>query len=330
MRKDHYPFVKVLKQLSHMLNLDEKRVLRRAGMPLDAASVEDKGVSAQQFFDLWVALEAEVDRPDLALHLGQALARTGFNSALLAFSCSPNTEIGISRLAVFKPLIGPFCLSLTKDATSVTIAARALLPGLVMPTGLAAFEMVHLLEMIRAHTAEHVIPISVGLPIEIVNREALDQFFGVPSHVADGPVLRLTIADAQRPLISENQELWAVYEPDLSRQLAEKQSSKKITIRVRSTLIELLPSGQSSIEAVCDRLHMSKRSLQRHLRAEGGSYQETLVSTRSELSMHYLKNDDMTVEEISYLLAYQDPNSFYRAFHGWTGMTPMQARDAAP
>ena len=51
-----------------------------------------------------------------------------------------------------------------------------------------------------------------------------------------------------------------------------------------------------------------------------------LDTTRADLSMHYLRHGKMSVEEISFLLAYRDPNSFYRAFHGWTGMTPAEAR----
>ena len=99
-----------------------------------------------------------------------------------------------------------------------------------------------------------------------------------------------------------------------------------MTARVKSALLELLPSGHSSVEAVCDRLHVSKRSLQRHLKNESQSFQTILDSTRSELSLHYLSSSDLRIEEISYLLAYRDPNSFYRAFHGWTGMTPTEAR----
>ncbi len=42
--------------------------------------------------------------------------------------------------------------------------------------------------------------------------------------------------------------------------------------------------------------------------------------------MAYLSNRDLNTEEISFLLAFRDPNSFYRAFQDWTGMTPLQAR----
>ena len=34
----------------------------------------------------------------------------------------------------------------------------------------------------------------------------------------------------------------------------------------------------------------------------------------------------MTGAEISVMLGYEDPNSFFRAFHAWTGETPEQAR----
>jgi len=36
----------------------------------------------------------------------------------------------------------------------------------------------------------------------------------------------------------------------------------------------------------------------------------------------------MSGAEISFLLGYEEPNSFFRAFHAWTGQTPEQARAA--
>ncbi|MFR9795108.1 helix-turn-helix domain-containing protein [Streptomyces sp. MS06] len=42
------------------------------------------------------------------------------------------------------------------------------------------------------------------------------------------------------------------------------------------------------------------------------------------MARHYLRNSTMSVRDIAYLLGYEDPNSFYRAFHSWTGRTPAQ------
>ena len=126
--------------------------------------------------------------------------------------------------------------------------------------------------------------------------------------------------------MTENETLWAYYEKDLTQKLAALDKETPTTDRLRATLHKMLPSGKHTAEHASRRLGLSKRTLQRQLTAEGTTYQSVLDATRSELSLHYLRKHNMSVEEISYLLAYRDPNSFYRAFQGWTGMTPAQAR----
>ena len=73
---------------------------------------------------------------------------------------------------------------------------------------------------------------------------------------------------------------------------------------------------------------MSKRTLQRRLRQEPSSYQDILNTTRKELAQYYLKRSQISQSEISYLLGYQDGNSFMRAFRAWTGTTPGDYRNA--
>jgi AraC-like DNA-binding protein len=90
----------------------------------------------------------------------------------------------------------------------------------------------------------------------------------------------------------------------------------------------LLPSGESSVDAVCRRLGTSVRTLQRRLREEGDTFQAILNRTRESLARHYLKRPELTATEISFLLGYEDPSSFFRAFTSWTGTTPEQARGA--
>ncbi len=322
----HYQIAKSIGQVCAVLKIAPERVLRRAGLPSDQLANEGKGVTAAQFFAVWEAFVDEAKRPDLAIFLGRAYAHGPFSSPLFAFSCSPNIEVGLTRLSLFKPLMGPVELRVKRAATSLDITLSSTDAVIPIPGSMAAFELVYFLECSRTFTAEHIIPLEIGIPNKQKNQTELDAYFGVKAQLAEVPTIVLSIEDAERPLVSENPGLWAGFEKDLQRQLANQTSESRMTTRVKSALLELLPSGQSSVEAVCDRLHVSKRSLQRHLKNEGQSFQTILDSTRSELSLHYLSSSDLRIEEISYLLAYRDPNSFYRAFHGWTGMTPTEAR----
>ena len=47
---------------------------------------------------------------------------------------------------------------------------------------------------------------------------------------------------------------------------------------------------------------------------------------RAELANHYLANTSYSSAEISFLLGYSEPSSFFRAFHIWTGKTPEVVR----
>ena len=64
----------------------------------------------------------------------------------------------------------------------------------------------------------------------------------------------------------------------------------------------------------------------RQLKDEGTSYQEVLNATREQLALHYLEHSRVSCAEISFLLGFDDPNSFFRAFHAWTGATPEATR----
>ena len=82
------------------------------------------------------------------------------------------------------------------------------------------------------------------------------------------------------------------------------------------------------MKEVSAQLRISPRTLHRRLNQESGSFQNILNRTREDLAKHYLGTSAMSGAEISFLLGYEDPNSFFRAFQQWTGQTPQRARDA--
>lgn len=69
--------------------------------------------------------------------------------------------------------------------------------------------------------------------------------------------------------------------------------------------------------------------MQRRLGEEGVTFQQLLADVREDLARHYLTQSTLSLTEIAFLLGYDDPNSFHRAFNRRTGRTPLGVRVAA-
>ncbi|MET1001146.1 MAG: hypothetical protein ABWZ15_04990 [Acidimicrobiia bacterium] len=55
-----------------------------------------------------------------------------------------------------------------------------------------------------------------------------------------------------------------------------------------------------------------------------------MADTRERLAKRYFASSEMRTAATKYLLAYEDTNSFYRAFRTWAGSTPEAVRNARP
>jgi AraC-like DNA-binding protein len=96
--------------------------------------------------------------------------------------------------------------------------------------------------------------------------------------------------------------------------------------KVRGAIENHLPEGEPSAERTAQNLHLSLRSLQRHLADEGCSYDLLLNQCRQNLALQHMRDPDSSLSEIAYLLGFADTASFSRAFKRWTGITPVQYR----
>jgi len=95
---------------------------------------------------------------------------------------------------------------------------------------------------------------------------------------------------------------------------------------VQSAIGFALHRGEPTIGRVATRLGLSARTLQRRLEAEGQTFQQQLEQVRSDLAFRYLRNTQLSLSEISALLAYADMSAFCRAFRRWTGESPASVR----
>lgn len=329
-QSSHLPTVhvgKVWRLMLADLGLSAVAVLRRAGLPSGLLDGDGSRIALDDFYTLWESFDAEAQSPTLALKLGQIEASEFFDPAFFAAMCAPNMTVAGQRLGDFKRLVGAFSLDVEvmPAATQFTYRCKYR-PDL--PTTLAATEIVFLVNLLRRATRRRVVPKAVFLPSALKEIPDFEDWFGCGISYGDNASFSLDPVDAMRPFLTHDNQMWQSFEPDLQRRMDAAREDLGMRARVENVLLELLPSGRTQIDDVSSELAVSRRSLQRRLSEEGTSWLDVLNAARMRLAQHYLTNTNLGAAEVSFLLGFEDPNSFFRAFRRWTNSTPEAWREA--
>jgi AraC-like DNA-binding protein len=149
------------------------------------------------------------------------------------------------------------------------------------------------------------------------------QTFGAARLRFDAP-LEAMVFDAA--LLTADRNLNVMLRRHADQVLSSLPKRHSVASRVRSILIQLLPTGAAQCECVAEQLEMSRRTLSRHLAEESTSYEALLDEVRLGLALQCLTNSDFTVQDIAFLLGYSETAAFSRAFKRWTGQSPGQYR----
>ena len=81
-----------------------------------------------------------------------------------------------------------------------------------------------------------------------------------------------------------------------------------------------------SITAMADTLNMSVRTLRRHLKKEGITFQQFKDNTRMQAAENYLSRPELKINAVSALMGFDEPSAFHRSFKKWTSLTPGEFR----
>ena len=99
-------------------------------------------------------------------------------------------------------------------------------------------------------------------------------------------------------------------------------------LRVENAIVPLLPHGQAKLGEIADRLGVSRRTLARLLASEAVTFRGILDALRSDLAKRYLREQNMPISEVAWLLGFREAGAFNHACRRWTGKTPKQLRSA--
>jgi AraC-like DNA-binding protein len=175
-------------------------------------------------------------------------------------------------------------------------------------------------------TRQPVRPLSVHTSLPRHLKERLTAAFASPVET-DAPLngISYPLEVMQLPIVSANAGLLRHIETFADTRLARPVGAGEFTCRVEQYILREHTGTLPSLPEVAGALNLSARTLQRRLRQEQTSYQQVLEGLRETLAKQYLK-ENLTVNEIAYLLGYSVPGAFSRSFRKWTGKSPLEYR----
>ena len=145
--------------------------------------------------------------------------------------------------------------------------------------------------------------------------------FGAPEYC-----VRFARADLLRPLPAANSTLAELHARLLGEGL-DRMGDARTSHRVRDLILQRLSNGEPKRGDIAKALFMSERTLQRRLQDEGTSFHEVLDGTRRELAQRHLRQRQVSLGQLAYLLGFADQSAFQRACKRWFDTSPRQYRN---
>lgn len=179
-----------------------------------------------------------------------------------------------------------------------------------------------LVRLLRVRFGRDTNPLQVQFPFaNPAGQAAYQRYFRCPVQLAvEGPTVLVFAADGARQSVSGSEALAARLERLLEERLALLQQSPSWTERVGNQLQARLAEGEPTLTEVAAALHVSARSLQRHLAAEGMSFQQVLDDTRRLLAQRWLAQGRGSLTQLAFELGFASSSAFSRAYRRWFGV----------
>lgn len=132
------------------------------------------------------------------------------------------------------------------------------------------------------------------------------------------------------PVPNADVGLYPVLQQHAEQLLRERsRSGEGIVAQVHAAIIKNLAHDRVRLSSIADELNLSPRTLQRKLSEAGASFQQVLDQARFALATDYLRQESLSLVDISFLLGYQEQSAFTHAFKEWAGVNPGAWREGA-
>jgi AraC-like DNA-binding protein len=304
-------------------------LLRKAGLSL--AQIEDRNTRVQvsgqiRFLDL---LDEALPDAFLGFHLARQFELREVGLVYYVLASSEELDDALQRAARYSTTLNDCILLNYVERNDVALIFNYVGVARHSDRHQIEFWVTALVRACRELTGRHVVPHRVQLThrrledysefntflgCEVEYGAATDEI-AFPGSIKD---MRVISAD---PYL--NNLLIGYCEDALSRRV---KNTGHLRAGVENAIAPLLPHGKARVNEVARRLGTSQRTLARRLAAEGLSFARVLDELRRDLARRHVRDPNLSISQVAWLLGYQEVSAFTHAFKRWTGMTPREMR----
>ena len=321
-----YHFGQELEMSCKILGVDFDRVLEKTGIKPDDIGMKHLMMTAEQVAHSVSAISSEYGRDDMHIKLTDGYLLNPVGISNLAFISSATVKDGIERIVKIKPTTFPALFKSTLSSAGLKVSMHKGHSDFFFDGFLEIIMYRWLALCIRKYTLENITPKRLVLSSEIPYQDEIAAELGCPIEISSYNVIEFDAQTIALPLITVNDFLADAVDQETIHRIDKSKADLSLCAMTEQSIRRILPSGNITVERVSNELALSKRTFERRLSQEGVTFRELLEKTRAELSLNYLSNQDYSLSETSFMLGFNEPNSFFRAFKKWHGSTPLQIR----
>jgi AraC-like DNA-binding protein len=281
----------------------------------------------------WNAARLSAD-PHLAFKVGSSIHLSAYGMYGYAMLCSTDFRRTMEFAVRYHPLATPLTTISFEENRKCAKWVIAPLPHPRMDATLYQFVTelqigIHV-SLMRDVIGASFIPREICLTGSVLHARLTPDLVGCPvlfEHPANQIVLDPSWLDRVPTL--GNRTTHAAMLEICDRLLTDLGQRSGVSGRVRQVLLEDI-SERPSFESIAKRLCTTQRTLRRQLRTEHTSFRELLDELRMQLAIKYLRDTDMTSEDIAVAIGFSDAANFRHAFRRWTAESPSEFKSAKP
>ena len=265
------------------------------------------------------------------LHAGAKIGPDPANLIYYLFMNSPTLGEGLGISAkYFHQYSDSLFATIEHEETVVRVCLGSFEALPTFPRQINEWILATWVAMARRYAGQSLSPLKVYFTNKAPkNTRVLEDFFSAPV-AFDQPNCELHFSRSHMSIQPQagpaDLALRNIMERQIQEQLERSAGSDQFLWRLREEVANRMAGKDADLPTVARVLGLSGRSLQRKLKDRGTSYRNIVEATQKRFGVDLLRDERLTLEEISHRLGFSNQAAFHRAFHRWFDATPTEFR----